>query len=210
MAKSFKDIPAPAQAAILIVAAVAIAAGVFYYGIPGVMDSVWGLTVKRDQLTGQVKTLKAQNDKNEVFRQQQTEYLNRIKQLETQLETLRSIVPDDQATDEFVRSVYSTGTSTGVFVRSFIAKDMVPKDFYYEMPFSMRLDGTYYALVSFFDRLAHLQRIASVSGLALGPPMGGGLGQYTILPGETVGANCVITTYFNRPQAAGPPPAPKK
>src|ERR1700730_8953557 len=100
MAKSFKDIPAPAQAAILIVAAVAIAAGVFYYGIPGVMDSVWGLTVKREQLTDQVKTLKAQNDKNEVFRQQQTEYLNRIKQLETQLETLRSIVPDDQATDE--------------------------------------------------------------------------------------------------------------
>ena len=29
------------------------------------------------------------------FEQQQTEYLNRIKQLESQLDTLRSIVPDE-------------------------------------------------------------------------------------------------------------------
>ena len=54
-------------------------------------------------LQKEVTKLKAENDKNEAFRQQQTEYLNRIKQLESQLETLRSIVPDEQATDEFMQ-----------------------------------------------------------------------------------------------------------
>ena len=57
------------------------------------------LNDKRESLDKEVTLLKAENDRNEAFRQQQTEYLNRIKQLESQLETLRSIVPDEQATD---------------------------------------------------------------------------------------------------------------
>ncbi len=204
MAKSFKDIPAAAQAAILIVVAFGIAGGLFYYGIPGVMDSVWGLKEKQDKLKIEVAKLKAENDRNEAFRQQQTEYLNRIKQLETQLETVRTIVPDDQATDEFMRAVYDLGVSTNVYVRTFVARDLVPRDFYFEMPFTMRLDGTYYSLLTFFTRLANLQRIVSVNimSLTLGAPQGGGMGAYQVLGNETVGANCTITTYFNKPQEA--------
>lgn len=204
MAKSFKDFPPAAQAAILIVAPVLIAAGVFYYGIPGVVDSVWELSVTRDKLIVQVKNLRAENDRNEVFRQQQTEYENRIKQLQTQLETRRLFVPDEQATDEFIRSVHDAAIGTSVNLRTFVATNPVEHDFYYEMPFTIRLDGTYDALMKFFYQLANLQRIVSVSlqSLSLGPPAGGGLGAYAVLPSETVGANCVITTYYNRKQPA--------
>ena len=66
------------------------------------------LNDQRDSLQKEVARLKAENDRNEAFRQQQTEYLNRIKQLESQLETLRSIVPDEQATDEFMRTCLQT------------------------------------------------------------------------------------------------------
>jgi Tfp pilus assembly protein PilO len=85
----------------------------------------------------------------------------------------------------------------------------VAKDYYMEMPFSMRLDGTYYSLLKFFDRLANEQRIMSVSGLSLGSPEGGGMGAYKVSASETVGANCVLTTYYNKPLAAAMP-APKK
>jgi Tfp pilus assembly protein PilO len=68
---------------------------------------------------------------------------------------------------------------------------------YTEMPFNLRLDGTYYGLLEFFDRLAREQRIVSVSGLSLGAPEGGGLGAFKVQAGETVGANCVLTTYFS-------------
>ncbi len=207
MAKSFKDIPAAAQAAILIVVAFGIAAGLFYYGIPGVMDSVWGLKEKQDRLKIEVAKLKAENDKNEAFRQQKAEYELRIKQNEAKLETLRLIVPEEQATDEFMRSVYDLGVSTNVYVRTFVARDLVPREFYIEMPFTMRLDGTYYSLLSFFTRLRNLQRIVSVNvmGLTLGAPQGGGMGAYQVLANETVGANCTITTYFNKPPAAAQP-----
>ena len=56
--------------------------------------------------------------------------------------------------------------------------------------------------MNFFDRLAHEQRIMSVSGLSLGEPKGGGMGNYTVHPTETVGAYCMLTTYYNKPLSA--------
>jgi len=210
MAKSFNDIPTPIQAVILIIVPVLIAAGVFF-GIPGVVDGyVWPLQAKRDTLQKQYLKLKAENDKNEAFRQQQTEYLNRIKQLETQLETLRSIVPDEAGTDEFMRNIFDAGISTTINVRTFIPNPPVTRDFYIELPFKVRLDGTYYSLLGFFDRLAQQQRIASVTGLSLGGPAGGGMGAYETRPKETVGADCVITTYYNKPAAPAPAAPPNK
>jgi type IV pilus assembly protein PilO len=202
MAKTFNDLPAPIQGVILVAVALALAGGTFWYFVLPLSD-------KRDSLQKEVAKLKAENDKNEAFKQQQTEYVNRIKQLESQLETLRSIVPDDQATDEFMKTVFADGASTGIHVRTFIPGPQAVKELFVEMPFNVRLDGTYYNLLSFFDRLAHEQRIMSVSGLALGTPTGGGMGAYTVSSNETVGANCVLTTYYNKPLTAAPPPKKK-
>ncbi len=196
MAKGFNDLPENIQAIILIAFAVLAAGAVFYYyALPelALKDSIHVKWVR----------LKAENDRNEAFRQEQTEYLSRIQQLKEQLATLQSIVPDEPATDAFVKSVYDAGRTTDVFVRSFIAQPLVHKDLYVEMPFAVHLDGTYYSLVNFFNRLAHEQRIVTVGGLSLGPPVGGGMGTYRVGAHETVAANCNIITYYNRPQ----PPA---
>jgi type IV pilus assembly protein PilO len=203
MAKSFNDLPAPIQGLIFVSVAVIAAGLVFWYFVLPLND-------KRKGLETEVAKLKAENDKNEAFRQQQTEYLNRIKQLESQLVTLQSIVPDEQATDEFIRSVFADGASTSTQIRTFIPKPPVTKDFYVETPYTVRLDGTYYNLMAFFDRLAHEQRIMSVSGLSLGKPEGGGMGTYKVGSTETVGANCVLTTYYNKPLSAVAPPPKKK
>ena len=57
-------------------------------------------------------------------------------------------------------------------IRTFIPQPLAPKELYTEMPFNLRIDGTYFGLLSFFSRLADEQRIVSVSGLALGSPEG--------------------------------------
>ncbi len=203
MAKRFNDLPAFIQGVVFVTVAIALAGGTFWYFVLPLND-------QRGSLQKEVAKLKAENDRDEAFRQQQTEYLNRIKQLESQLETLRSIVPDDQATDEFLKAVFEAGAGVGAHIRTFVPRPQVVKDFYIEIPFAVRLDGTYYSLLSFFDRLAHEQRITSVSGLSLGTPEGGGMGAYKVQSTETVGANCVLTTYYNKPLAAAAPSLPKK
>jgi type IV pilus assembly protein PilO len=203
MAKSFSDLPASIQGVVLVAVAALAAGAVFYY-------FVWPMSETNAKLQTDVTKLKAENDKNEAFKQQQTEYVNRIKQLESQLETLRSIVPDEQATDDFMRTVFADAADMGAQIRSFIPSAPVAKEYYMEMPFAMHLDGTYYSLLKFFDRLANEQRIMSVSGLSLGSPEGGGMGAYKVSTGETVGANCVLTTYYNKPLTAAAPPPKKK
>jgi Tfp pilus assembly protein PilO len=209
MAKSFKELPSNVQAAILAVIAVGLAAGFFFMGIPGVWEpAVWDLRAKRDGLTAELQRLKAENEKNQAVERERTELLNRIAQLEKQLDTLRMIVPDEQATDDFVKMVYNTASAAGIYLRTFVAQPLVQREFHVEMPFNIRIDGTYWSMLNFFDRLARQQRIVSVTNLNLGPPQGGGLGRYTVHPGETVGANCTVVTYFNRPAPPPPPPPP--
>lgn len=198
MAKSLKDLPPVAQAIVLVVAAVAVAGAVFWL-------EVLPLYSKIDSLDKEVRRLKAENEKNQIFEQQRTEYLIQIESLKKQIETQRRFVPDDPNQDQFIRTVHEASLGTGINVRTFVAQPQVPHDFYVEMPFQTRLDGTYYTLLSFFERLARDLRIISVSSITLGGPAGGGLGAYQIRPGETVGANVVLVTYFNRSQ---PPPAP--
>jgi type IV pilus assembly protein PilO len=202
MAKSFKDLPAPVQAVIFVAGAAVLAGLTFWYYVLPMKD-------QRDKLKQQVDKLVAENRKNQAFEQERTEYLNQMRQLVKQLETRQLLVPDEPATDEFMKVVFQAGAVTGVNIRTFIPQAQAPRDFYIEMPFTLRLDGTYYTLVSFFDRLAHDQRIVSVSGLGLGAPGGGGMGNFSVSANETVGANCVVTTYYNRQQAAAPPPKKK-
>jgi type IV pilus assembly protein PilO len=195
MAKGFNDLSARVQTAALIGVALVLGAAAFWY-------FVLPKATERGHLEEQVIRLKGENDRNEAFKREQTEYVSRIAQLKQQLETLRSIVPDEPATDAFVKTVYDTGMSTGAHIRTFVAQPEDKKELYIEMPFTLHLDGSYYDLVRFFDRMAHEQRIVTVSNLALGPASSGGMGTYQLDRGETVGANCTITTYYNRPQAA--------
>ncbi len=136
MAKSFNDIPAAGQAAIFIGGAVILAGVVFYLYVLPLKD-------QRDKLQAQVDKIHAENIRNRAFEQERTEYLNRIAQLQKQLETLRSIVPDEQATDTFMRMIFDDGAATSINVRTFIPQALVTHDMYMEMPFNMRLDGTY-------------------------------------------------------------------
>jgi Tfp pilus assembly protein PilO len=202
MPKSFNELPATVQIAIFVLVAVLLGGAVFYF-------YVLPLEQKRDSLRKEVGRLTAENKRNRIFELERTQYLNRIAQLEKQLDMLRSIVPEEQATDDFMRMVFEDGRATDVNIRTFIPQPMVPKDIYTEMSFNLRLDGTYYGLLAFFDRLAHEQRIVSVSGLSLGSPEGGGMGAFKLHPSETVGANCLLTTYFSQVSTAVPS-TPKK
>jgi type IV pilus assembly protein PilO len=102
--------------------------------------------------------------------------------------------------------------AAGVEVRRYTPKETSTKEYYTEVPFEVDVDGPFYAVVNFFDRLQKLQRIVNVSHLAMGALKGGKAGAkraYTWSPNETVGASCMLTTYYSNPKSATPPAAAK-
>jgi Tfp pilus assembly protein PilO len=197
MARDLNNLPPAARVAVLAAVPVILAALVFWY-------FVWPLSAKLTSTRAEIARLHAQNLRNQSIERQRGEFQQRIAQLEKELEAFRATVPDEPAPDELVRMVRDAEQAAAVHVRSFVAQPVVQQEMYAEMPFKARVDGTYYALVSFFNALTQAQRIIGVSNLALGPPTAGGSGKYTIDPEATVGINCVVTTYFNRSQPMQP------
>ena len=203
MAKSLNDLPPIAQIGIFVLIALVLGGGVFYY-------YVYPMFGQRTALSAELVKLRGENEKARVVEQQLAEYQNRIRQLRQQLRTLRTIVPDEQATEGFMRDLTRAGRSTGVRIRSLVARPPVARQYHFEMPFELNLDGTYYSLRNFMDALARQRRLVNVRNLALtgiqGGGAGSGRGRFTYGPGESVGATCTVVTYFNRPGVGAAPP----
>lgn len=200
MAKSFKDFPAGAQTGLLVAAAVILVSLPSYF-------YVYPLFAERTQRETTLNNLKRDNEANRAFEQKLADYQAQIKALQQQLQTLQSIVPNEPAMDQFMKMMFSDGANSSIHIRTFVPQPEAAKKYYNEMPVRMRIDGTYWTLVNFFDRLSREQRIVSVISLNLGAPGGGGMGSYAVGPEETVGADCVVVTYYNR-AATGTSPKP--
>ena len=91
------------------------------------------------------------------------------------------------------------------------AKDIKQQQYYTEVPFEMELDGPYYSMLGFFDRVSKLERIVNVSDLLVSTsknPSGAKTKHtYQYAPNESVVASFTATTYFSHdltPPAAGP------
>ena len=203
MPKSINDLPPIAQIGIFVLIAAVLGGGVFYY-------LVFPMFGKRAALSAELVKLRSENDKARGAEQRSAAYKIEIRQLRQQLRTLRTIVPDQQNTEGFMRDLTRAGRSTRVSIRSLVAGPPVERQYHYELPFELILDGTYYSLRNFMDALARQQRLVNVRNLALtgiqGGGAGSGRGRFTYGPGETVGATCTVVTYFNRPGGGAAPP----
>src|SRR2546430_7071569 len=61
--------------------------------------------------------------------------------LSKQLDTLKTIVPEEKETDEFIRLLQGAASASSVQIRRLTAQAIVPKEYHYEMPFEVQADG---------------------------------------------------------------------
>src|SRR6266581_2210064 len=93
---------------------------------------------KRTKLTQEVTQLS-------VYKQRYGELKQQMDALNKQLDTLKTIVPEEKETDEFIRQLQGAAAGSKVAIRQLKDKAVVPKDNnYYEMPFEIQADGPYF------------------------------------------------------------------
>src|SRR6266481_8145981 len=147
----------------------------------------------------------------QVYKQRYGELKSDMDALNKQLDTLKTIVPEEKETDEFIRLLQGAATESNVAIRSLKAKAVVPKDNnYYEMPFEIQADGPYFNVLDFFGRLSRLSRIINVGDLDFSDPEKAKGGRYTLRPGSTVSGTFTVTTYFTKPAETAPTTAAAK
>ena len=94
----------------------------------------------------------------QVYRQRYGELKQQMDALSKQLDTLKTIVPEEKETDEFIRLLQGAASASNVQIRSLTAEAIVPREFHYDMPFEVQADGPYFNLMDFFGRLGRLSQ----------------------------------------------------
>lgn len=202
----WSELGAAKQLGIFIVLALVVSGAAYYLVDKAIMDS-------NDATSKQIVAVKAENDSLRPYENKIRDLDQQIENLKQQLEIQKRIVPDEKEADNFIRLVQSTAASSGIEVRLYSAKPTAPKEFYVEAPFDLNLDGPYYSMLNFFDKLAKQERIVTVSNLQMANVDKSGEARvkrhYNYAPTETVVASCTATTYFSREAPAAPAPAKK-
>ncbi|HKW34379.1 MAG TPA: type 4a pilus biogenesis protein PilO [Candidatus Acidoferrum sp.] len=204
MANPLRDMSVFMQALVAVaVAVVLMVAGVYTPGSPIAREreELAAAVDKRTKLTQEVTQL-------QVYKQRYAELKQQMDALNKQLDTLKTIVPEEKEADEFIRLIQGAASSSSVQIRRLKALAIVPKEYHYEMPFEIQADGPYFNVLDFFGRLGRLSRIINVGDLAFDAPETAKATKYPVRPGTTVSGIFTATTFFTKPADSGAAPAP--
>jgi type IV pilus assembly protein PilO len=142
-----------------------------------------------------------ENNELESYRPKLKDMERQLANLKQQLEIEARIVPDEKQVDGFIEILDGEALKAGVELRRYTAKPVVGKDYYSELPFDLELDGPYYSMLNFFDRVGKLERIVNVSGLLVSntknPQGAKAKHTYQYAPNESVVATFTATTFFS-------------
>ncbi len=142
-----------------------------------------------------------ENNDLESYRPKLKQIEQQLAELKQQLEIERRIVPDEKQVDQFITLMGGEAQKAGVEVRRYASKPTAAKEYYTEVPFDMELDGPYYSMLNFFDRVGKLERIININGLLVSTtrnPTGAKVKHtYTYAPNESVVASFSATTFFS-------------
>jgi type IV pilus assembly protein PilO len=202
MANPFRDMSVVMQVLVAVaIAVILVLAGVYlpFSPVARERDAVDKAVLDRTQLTQEVTQL-------QVYQQRYGELKQQMDALSKQLDTLKTIVPDEKDTDEFIRLLQGAASASNVQLRRLTSQAIVAKEYHFEMPFEVQADGPYFNMLDFFERLSRLSRIINVGDLAFADPDAAKSSKYPLRPGTTVAAVFTATTFFTKPADQGAAP----
>ncbi|HKV95631.1 MAG TPA: type 4a pilus biogenesis protein PilO [Candidatus Angelobacter sp.] len=206
MAK-FSEMSLAARAGILFVVALMVGAAYYYvYFNPKYQEN--------QQLQTKIKEKTDENATLRTFEPKLVEVNRNMAILQQQLEIQKKIVPDEKDADQFIKLLHDTAATSGIDIRRYTAMPVANKEFYSEVPFAIDIDGPYYSVLNFFQRVAELERIVNVSNMQMANTKNNSAakvrGTYTWKPNETVLASCTATTFFSHEPDEAAPATPAK
>lgn len=191
---AFSEMPKSAQIGIILV----VCAILFGCG--------WIFTVKpakdaNDQAQVALTQLQDENKKLREYQPKLDELNRQMASLQQQLAIQQKIVPDQKEADKFLHLVQDTAQSAGVEVRRYTAGNLNTKEFYTEVPFDIDVDGQFYSVLNFFERVNKLERIINISNMKLSttakPSDAKVKKTYKYSPSESVVSSFTATTFFS-------------
>jgi type IV pilus assembly protein PilO len=122
-----------------------------------------------------------------------------IAELERTLDVMKERLPTEKEMPALFRKLTDAAFQVGLGVSLFQPREGRVRDFFVEYPITLTAEGGYHQLGEFFERVASLPRVVTVSELKMS-----GLANSK----SSLRADVTLATYTYRP--VGSPPAPKQ
>lgn len=199
---NFSEMPGKTQVAIIVGGAILLTVGFYALQLRHMQEA-------NHKAASALQTKLRENAVLRPYRDKEKELEQKIAALQGQLEILKKIVPDEKEAEQFMHIMENTAGLAGVEIRRYTSKPLSAHEFYSEAPFEMDVDGPYYSVLNYFERVAKLERIINIAGLQMAsvklPSAAKVRKTYLYAPSESVVVSCVATTFFSRELV--PPPA---
>ena len=122
---------------------------------------------RKTQLVGDLETIGRQIAMRQQVAGQIEQHKKEIAALEENLETILAKLPEQKEIPRLLTSVSEAGRSAGLDFILFEPMAPVPKEFYAEIPVRIAVTGRYNDIAVFFDSVAHLPRIATITDVEI-------------------------------------------
>lgn len=118
----------------------------------------------------------------------------KMAEAETRYRAVMKALPEKEEIPSLLTSVSQSGTDAGLEFLLFQPGGEVRKDFYAEIPVSIRVEGSYHNVAMFFDRVAGLSRIVNIENIVMAPK-----------GADSLTTTCTAVTYkFVEPEQTAP------
>ena len=172
---------------------------VFAVGIVFVGYKVWPnfTTIQKEIETkqGQLAELEREIRQGQAIEAKLPDFEREITALQAKLDDLLLILPTEPEAGDLLRWVKNLADQSNLALKVWAPGELTKREFYFEYPVAMRIEGTYHDLGLFFDRISKHSRIINVTGVGLSK-----LGRLD--PIKTIKSSFTATTFIYDEQEA--------
>jgi len=135
--------------------------GVFWYSVTR------GTRKDTRALQDQISVLQKANAEAQIASQRLSEFRAAYKNKQEELEELKALLPEQRELTKVLEGIQDRAKSTGLSLRKFSPKEDMQQDFYSGKKIDVSVQSSFAGLRSFFDQMAHYQRIVSISNFEI-------------------------------------------
>src|SRR6266704_2634217 len=179
---NFQTQPWYVRRAVFGVLAIALYAGFWYFVTRGTRNETKELNVK-------IAELLPKNAQAQIAQQRLSEFRKIYQARQEEYSELKALLPEQRELTTVLQGVQDRAHNTSLSVRKFTPKDDVQQDFYSGKQIEVGVTSSFASLRSFFDQMAHYQRIVSITNFEIKQ-------MDKQSPGRTVDASFDLTAYY--------------
>ena len=138
-----------------------------------------------NQLNSEYKNFEQRLASAKTKAAQLNEYREKMKIAEAQYKLAMKALPDKKEIPSLLTGISESGKEAGLEFLLFQPESEINKDFYAEIPVSIKVAGNYHNVGLFFDKVSRLSRIVNIKDIVIATPREGGM----------LNTSCTAVTY---------------